>query len=504
MNYGPRWTLLGLTFLFSATTQAEAVIPLSLKAALERAVNGNADLRREQAQIAIADAGITKALGPFDLLLTGGFLHARKVIPLVCNPDEPGCVKDPGSGTQSSTTLDLGVARALETGGQLRLSGQANRLEAVPALASDATTAARTTFRGAMTLSFSHPLLRGFGREITEANLRKARIERSRAEKNRRLAACNVIRDVMTTYWELAYATYDVEIRRAALSLAKEQLRITLTMIDVGRLAASDRASVERAIAQREEDVAIAEQNQFYRSLDLSRLFGIAPQSNPTLFAAADRPQGSRIHVNPSADIARALEVNPQLASLRLGISLNETDLAIARNTLHPKLDFLASVGPVGRSKDGIGNALGRTFGMSDFDWSAGLSFEMPVQNRTAWGGIQAAQEMLELSRINATDFEAQLRDLVLRASSNITTTARRAEFGDRQVMFAKQNLEAEEARFQVGRTTNNDVLLRQQELKDAEIRLLRATVDQLVSEAALGAATADLLDRYGILLKGW
>jgi outer membrane protein TolC len=141
---------------------------------------------------------------------------------------------------------------------------------------------------------------------------------------------------------------------------------------------------------------------------------------------------------------------------------------------------------------------------MNDFDWSAGLSFEWPVQNRTALGSIRAAQELLELSRISAIDFEAQLRDLVLRASSNITTTTRRVEFGERQVTFAKQNLEAEEARFQVGRTTNNDVLLRQQELKDAEIRLLRATVDQLVSEAALGAATADLLDRYGIRLKGW
>jgi hypothetical protein len=46
-------------------------------------------------------------------------------------------------------------------------------------------------------------------------------------------------------------------------------------------------------------------------------------------------------------------------------------------------------------------------------------------------------------------------------------------------------------------------VLLRQQELKDAETRLLRATVDQSESEAALSAATAEILDRYGVVLKG-
>ena len=36
----------------------------------------------------------------------------------------------------------------------------------------------------------------------------------------------------------------------------------------------------------------------------------------------------------------------------------------------------------------------------------------------------------------------------------------------------------------------------------DAETRLLRSTVDQSESEAALAAATADVLDRYGIVLR--
>ncbi len=76
-------------------------------------------------------------------------------------------------------------------------------------------------------------------------------------------------------------------------------------------------------------------------------------------------------------------------------------------------------------------------------------------------------------------------------------------KLGQREVEFAQQNLDAERARFQAGRATNNDVLLRQQELKDAETRLLRATVDQNESEIALAAATAEVLDRYGVVLKG-
>ena len=68
---------------------------------------------------------------------------------------------------------------------------------------------------------------------------------------------------------------------------------------------------------------------------------------------------------------------------------------------------------------------------------------------------------------------------------------------------FAQQNLEAEKARFSVGRSTNNEVLRLQQELKNAEINVVRATVDLLDSDVNMSAITAEILDRYGVVLKG-
>ena len=54
-----------------------------------------------------------------------------------------------------------------------------------------------------------------------------------------------------------------------------------------------------------------------------------------------------------------------------------------------------------------------------------------------------------------------------------------------------------------MGRSTNNEVLRVQQELKNAEIQVVRATVDLLNSEASLSAITAEVLDRYNVVLKG-
>jgi outer membrane protein TolC len=471
---------------------AEETAPLSVMQAIERAVAGNADLLRERVAVARAAARLTTAEGQFDVIFDAGLDTQREATPpLSC---EPLCKN---LTLVRTTTLGVGLSRSLETGGTLRLSALA--VQFAPSSPADS---GGTLYSSGLALTFSHPLLRGFGTEVTLANLRKARIQQDAAQLGRQMRACNVMRDVVVAYWELAYATQDLVIKRSALDLAQEQLRITKALIGVGRLADSDAASVERAIAQRMEEVAAGEQVLFFRSLDLQRLFGVPADVNIPILAAADAPATGATGVDEASEISRALEANPQLRALKLGFRLSQADLATARSTLRPKLDFTGSVGPVG-FKPGLGDSVKQTTGFGALAWSAGLAFELPVENRVARGQMQAAEEDLNLARLNAEDFAVQLRDLVLRAARSIRTASARVELGRREVEFAQLNLDAERARFHAGRATNNDVLLRQQELKDAETRLLRATVDQNDSEVTLAAATAEILERYGVVLKG-
>jgi len=478
------------------TASAEETKPLSVAQAIERAVANNVDLRHERVAVAQAAARELAAEGQFDVVLDAGLDLRRDLSPpLLCLlPPCPDLTKT------TTTAAKLGLARSLESGGALRLAGQANRTTSD--LPADSGLLFGTYTTSGLALTFSHPLLRGFGTEVTLANLRKARIQQDAAQLGRQMRACNVVRDVVVAYWELAYATQDLAIKRAALELAQEQLRITKAMIGAGRLADSDAASVERAIAQRQEDLATGEQILFFRSLDLQRLFGVPAEVNVPVLAATDVPATGAPSVDEAAEVSRALAANPQLRALALGLRLSQADLATARSTLRPRLDFTGSVGPAG-FKPGLGDSVKQTAGFSALAWSAGLAFELPVENRTARGQLRVAEEDLNFARLNAEDFTLQLRDLVLRAARSIRTAGMRVALGQREVEFARQNLEAERARFQAGRATNNDVLLRQQELKDAETRLLRATVDQSESEATLSAATAEILERYGVALKG-
>jgi outer membrane protein len=167
-----------------------------------------------------------------------------------------------------------------------------------------------------------------------------------------------------------------------------------------------------------------------------------------------------------------------------------------------PQLDFLGQLGAAGAKRD-LEDSLSQTLGFEARNFSVGLRFQLPVQNRTAGGQERAARASGELSQLNAGDYELELRFQVQRLASNIRTSSQRLELAKATVGFANQNLEAEKARFSVGRSTNNEVLRVQQELKSAEIQVVRAVVDLLVAQTSLQAITGDILDHYRLMLKG-
>ena len=163
------------------------------------------------------------------------------------------------------------------------------------------------------------------------------------------------------------------------MDLAREQLRVTQAQIDVGRLAPVDAAAVERAIGERQQEVLLTEQELLFRTLELRRLFGLPSEPNMPIYAADRRPPGRPPATSTCpARSARALETNPQLRSIALGMKLTEIDIEVARSNLRPQLDFVGQVGATGRRRE-LSDALARAVGFDDMTWSAGLELGLPA-----------------------------------------------------------------------------------------------------------------------------
>jgi outer membrane protein len=482
------------SFASRAQVQGEpAPEALTLRDAIARAARGNVDLRRQNVVLRTSEGNLVAALGQFDFVLAGDGTFSRRVSPAFGTGDLFG-------GATSSYLFDLSLARALETGGTVAL-GATEALTHSQVSSQCGGAAPCTASAPNVSLSFSHPLLRGFGREIAEANLRKQRISRDLALLNRQAHAANDLRDTIIAYWELAYQAQDLAIRHSAEDLARDQLRITEAQVTVGKLGELSAAAVRRAIAQAQQDVATSEQQLMGRALDLERLFGAAVPRGFAGLAAADAPSAAAHAVDVDTETDHALAASPALKSLRQGLALSEIDLQVALDSLRPQLGVAASIGRTGRNLS-VAESLRQLTREEDTVGSVGLTFSLPVQNRAARGAAEVARAAGDSAHLDAEDLELSIRDGVARLASQIKSAGARIGLARDAVRFAEDNLTAERARFSVGTATNNDVLMRQQELKQAQISVARALVDLLEADVGLSALTGDLLETYGVTLR--
>jgi outer membrane protein TolC len=480
----------------ASPTGAPEPTPIGLREAIDRAAAGNIQLLKQNVAIRSAAGSYLSALGQFDVTLAGDASFSRSVNP-------PISATDRNSGSSYVELLDLSLSRALETGGNLTfaLQGRGTTTTTPFSCGSTATATSCQIYAPAATLTFTQPILRGFGREITESNLRKARINKDLALLNRQAQASNALRDTIIAYWELAYQTQDLEIQRFAERLAREQLRTAEAQVQVGRMGELAAAAVHRAIATAAQAEAAAEQSLMGRALDLQRLFGIAVPRGFVGYRAGDALEASKREIDVDAETARAIEASPALKSIRMGLALTQTDVRVALESMQPQLNFVGSVSQGGRNES-LSESFHQMTNPHYVEYAAGLNFALPFQNRAARGTAEIARAAADAAELDARDLELQVRDTVARMAAQIRSAGARLEYGRDAVRFSEDNLKAEMARFQVGSSTNNDVLLRQQELRQAQSSVARATADLLEAEVALEALTGDLLETYGITLR--
>jgi outer membrane protein TolC len=468
--------------------------PIRLHDAIEIAVRQNPQLQAALADVAVAEGNVEAARGLDDLTLDAAGTWTEQRIP--------------GS-TFLPTEFDdlngsIALTQPIPTGGKLQLKFstdyQRTRILSFDTEGNPVQSPPTEVYTPQLTLGLTHSLLRGFGTDVARAQKRRARAQRDVALLNRDAAAANLLRDVESAYWDLAYAAEETAIRRQAAAAAREQLRVVEANIKVGKQPPSASAEVEVSIALREEDALFAEQQEVERAVELERLLNMDIGPDQPLLAAAERPQPQDGAGQLQATLAAAMAHNPALAAARAAGHAASIDVDVTDNGLLPQLDVNVGGGFVGSSPTASKAFSSLTDG---YGLSAGLTFSQAIPRHAASGNYKAARATLHKAQLTQADISAQIAAAAVRLSEGIDVARRRLTVLARSTEAASLDLSAEKARFEVGRSTNFDVLRRQDELAQAQLRQARAKTDHEKTRAALDALTGAILARYGVSAFG-
>jgi outer membrane protein len=422
-----------------------------------------------------------------------------------------------GTVGEDKLSANLGVGRNLPTGGnvsfQIGIQRTIKELE-IPALLAeqvgtqipaevDGGNVVFDTFatvQSSAKLTIKQPLVRGFGRDVALAPQTKGDIAATEATVKTQLAAEEMLREVVGSYWELAYASYEVDTRAEALELAKKQEEMTRIELRAKTAAESSLTAVLYEVQIREEALLSAKTQWEKKSLELRKRAGLELSRRDLVMRPQDAFEAADDEWETEEVLKKARKSNRRMATLILQKRMADVDVKVAKNSMLPKVDVELSGALLG-----TGNTTDRAFtnaaNSNGYEIMAGLTVQFDIGG-AAKGSHDAALARRQRVEVDQADTARTLDTEVVAAVRAVKSARSRVASAEKAIQYAEDNVRAERAGYQAKLRTNFDVMQRQTELVNARLRRGRAIADYHLAVAQVQFLGGFLLEQYRVNVR--
>jgi len=374
------------------------------------------------------------------------------------------------------------------------------------------------SYTSSVNFALVQPLLRGFKTDNTRAQLQITRISQEVSEVQLKGTIANILSNVRNAYWDYLFTTQGVDVARQSLALAEKLVDDNKTRVEIGTMAPIDVVQAEAEAATRRQALTQAEGAMRTAELALKRLI-VSGTEDPLWRASlvpTDRPDLTSESIDIEAALRKALETRTDLQQARRQLEGNDITLQQFTNQMLPALDLVTTYGLSGLGgtqyeRRGLGGSISRTVpggyasalgNIRRLDaptWNVALNLSYPI-------GTSPAEANFARARLQQTQTQAQLRQLELQVATEVTNAALNVQNAQKRVESASaardlqaQRVEAEQSKFEVGMSTNFQVVQAQRDLRDAQNTELRALLDYQKSLVDFERAQETSLARAGI-----
>jgi outer membrane protein TolC len=483
----------------------------------------------------IINTGINKALT--DLSITGTTpLSAGTPIPSF-DPHLTGLVgpaysnAPQANGTQTgysyliehSVTGNLGLQKGFASGAVLDL-GYTNLRQSY----NDGTLSYNPYTASSLGLTWTQPLLQGFGFKLNRRYIRIARNNERVSDLVFRQQLISTVSNIIGLYWDLVTLNEDVQVKRDSLALAEKLLADNKVHVEVGTMAPLEVIRAEAEVAQARQVLSNAESLVLEQELiiknALTRTGTEDPQVSAVRVVPTDRIDVPENEPLPTLQdlVAGAARNRPDLAAGQVQIENTQIALKGSRNALLPSLNLVASVqgnGLAGRvntfpfpgaaytpSVDpafvgGYGTALSQMFRGKYPDYGLALQLDVPLRNRSARADLARDRLALRQNEVRLRELQNHVRlqvEAVLIAIRQARNSYRAAV---QTRILQEKALNDMRQQYEVGVARSYDVILNQRDLAQARSNEVVTQSDYIKARTALDRATGMTLENNNVIL---
>ena len=490
-------------------------LPLTLEEAITMALQNSNDIDTTRNDVQVAEFNLRAARGIYDPNIISENYYESATTPTASTIG--GAVN--GAVTQKRFYNSAGTSGFSPfAGGSYSADYNSSRLTT-----SNSNATLNPQFPSALTLSYVQPLLRGRRFDINRRNIEVAKKNLSLTDAQFRQKVIEVIAQVESSYWDLAYALRNLQVQIDAVKQARQQLESNQRLVSKGVLAPIDIIAANTQITTFEQSVYTAQE-------DVTR----AENTLKTLLLA-DRKAGEWSRpITPISEVsleaprvaleiatAEALKNRPELAQLQSNAEINKIDERYYRDQTKPQIDLVGSyiaqglagtetVRPTNTTSalttrvnelsmlagltplpvtttsntvppnlvGGYFNSLGNLLAQDYPTFRVGVQISLPWGNHVAKANL--GRTLVQSDRIK--NQQAQQEQLIEAEVRNSLQALRSSEARLASALASRQSAEqlyeSEQRQFRAGTATFYLVLQRQTELLAARSRELQAQTD--------------------------
>jgi len=478
-----------------AAGQARPKVTLTLEDAVKFALERNLDIAVQRLNPEINDIAIASIRSVYHTSLT-----STVGTQATTNPTTSTLSGGQTQGAGVDTTLNTfngGVAQAVPWGGGSFNVTLNNNRQTTSSLNTLYNPSFNTNWSGA----YVQPLLRGFKIDSTRQQLAVSKINRDISDVQLKATITNTLSNVRNAYWDYVYATQAVEVAQQSVTLAEQLVKDNQTRVEVGTMAPIDVVQAQSQAATARQNLATVMQTMHTAELALKRLI-VSGTQDPNWSAQldpTDRPEFRPEAVDVEGAVRRALSERTDYEIARKNLQSNDVTLKYLVDQLKPQADMTATYGfvglggsqytydptstgvnrrPIGTIPGGYGDALSTLFNGAYPRWTLAVNFSYPL-------GVSSQEANVARARVQVNQVNAQLKQIELQIATDVTnaavtaqTSAERVEAAQAARELAQKQLEAETSKFEVGMSTNYNVIQSQRDLATAQNNELLAVLN--------------------------
>jgi outer membrane protein TolC len=465
-------------------TPGSDLLNLTLEQATDIALERNLDLRAARLNPQGVDYQLQAARAAFNPQFGGTYSYRDAAQPNNNPLEERSRLNNIGQ------TFNVNMSQSLPWhGGRLTANFNNNRQSTNSSL-----TILNPSYSSGLQFNYTQPLLAGFKIDNSRNQLRTLSVQRQIADIQLLTTIENTKASVRTAYWTLRQAIEQIEIQRRSLELAQRLYQDNRTKVEIGTLAPIETLTSETQVANAEQALLNAQIGWRTAELNLKRLLADGPED--PLYQATinpiERPELSVQSVDIPSAIRTALDQRTDLTQARRNLEISQLNLDITANSTKPQLDLSAGYNASGqggarldrdtgeRLPGGYRDAVSQVVGLDLPTWNVQFNFTYPLFMRAARANFARAQLQIQQSEATLRAQELTVTAAVTNAGLAVENTYKQFQAAQKAREVAERNAEAEQTRFDVGMSTNYNVVQAQDNLTSQRLAELRAIIGYL------------------------